>query len=332
MPWRSFPLWRHKFGCHFCWKVCEGLCPPAPIPEDKNERTAWSFSSKAAVAVNWEVYIVDENKQRVTKVMNARLPDEDLVFKPVTDENIIWNPASLLSFSPSHSLATIYWFSLFNPLNILNSDNMDESNDTSDPVGASVSLVSIVNESAQLQNPVGYNARSPSGFLIGSTKRRHGATEESEVNRLPIKRRKIELTIDLSPRFGSNTFDANDLSKDMSEERLGLVLHPHFNPFEDTFAEHLEDTHFGGFRDCFESDEDFERQKAEYLAQNNNRGKAEVNLTEYPNALDDLPKTHGERVEWRRELYGAIRDFTMVENLGRKARKGGTYRQNPHMP
>ncbi|KAK3338770.1 hypothetical protein B0H65DRAFT_551545 [Neurospora tetraspora] len=91
---------------------------------------------------------------------------------------------------------------------------------------------------------------------------------------------------------------------------------PSLNPFN--FANHLEDTHTAGFCDRFQSDEDFEAQKAEYLARHNNRGKAEVNLAKYPNCLDDLPTTHEERTEWRRQLFGAIRDLTMVGNQGRR--------------
>lgn len=90
------------------------------------------------------------------------------------------------------------------------------------------------------------------------------------------------------------------------------------NDYEAAAAKHLEYTHTAGFRDRFASDEDFEAQKAEYLARRNNSGKAEVDLLKYPNCLDDLPTTHEERVEWRRELFGAIRDFTMVANQNRR--------------
>lgn len=72
-----------------------------------------------------------------------------------------------------------------------------------------------------------------------------------------------------------------------------------YNPFDIAFD--LE----RGFQGRFQSKEDFEAKKREYLARRNGQGKAQVDLVKYPGCLDDLPITEADRNVWRKKLFGA---------------------------
>ncbi|KAK3947900.1 hypothetical protein QBC32DRAFT_318366, partial [Pseudoneurospora amorphoporcata] len=74
-----------------------------------------------------------------------------------------------------------------------------------------------------------------------------------------------------------------------------------------------------------ESKEAFEEYKREYLARRNGEGKAQVDLANYPACLDDLPVTEADRNVWRKRIFGAIRDFSQIENQDRrKGQKANT--------